>query len=145
MRNKLLATALTAIAATCLAAPAHACSTRGAAAVTKALKQERSTKRKVSGEFVVLSRREFTGPYEKAEYVEIFGQVTSSRTGRIFLTRHITDNLLFLCGRAMGPFGNAKGDFYLNRQKSDGHYALYDWDWDRDRDGDYHSELAKEQ
>ncbi len=111
-----------------------ACTQEGSERATRYFERERKKRIKVEGTLRVESFFTITRPddFNKEAIIEEtwhFGTLESDK-GRRYQTYHSTDNVIVLCGRAQGPVRDATGVFYLQKNRENGNFYIYDWEGD---------------
>ncbi len=112
--------------------PALACTHEAAKSVGRYLDRERKKRIKVEGTLRVASSFMITRPddFDKDDSIEEtwhFARI-ETKDGSVYSTYHNTDNVIILCGRAQGPVRDAQGVFYLQENREDGNFYIYDWE-----------------
>lgn len=125
MRSVIIA--LAAAAAMMATSPALACSFSWGSGQSPGEIRKRADVRKIEGVF-----RYGSGQGVLDEQGELYrGRITGrveARTGRVWNTIQLFDQLLVECAAYHKPVADARGTFWISRHKSDGRYNMLLWE-----------------
>ena len=84
--------------------------------------------RAVRGDYQVVERRDHVDPDQPDLHVSDYHGRVTDKSGKTYETRHRVTNEVVLCTSTQTPAGNAKGVFWLSRNRdADGRYTLEDF------------------